>query len=157
MMIARRCLGIDAVMPIRVVTDADDTITSSGGLSLAGIIPLGGVDVQYKRSASELAAPDSPRLLSVRSRVARRSLIRPLLCVSRDTCGVGRASVGVWARAGVARRHTIYPGVTSFYLALSRHGASPGDAPLPVAMITARPTELKVRPRPCAARARPSP
>lgn len=33
----------------KVVTDIDDTVWSSGGLKLFGLIPLGGIDVQYKR------------------------------------------------------------------------------------------------------------
>ena len=38
-------------MLLQVITDIDDTIKSSGGVTLAGI-PLGGVDVSYSRGAT---------------------------------------------------------------------------------------------------------
>lgn len=38
--------GKDAVVPVRVITDIDDTVKSSGGVRLFGIA-LGGIDVSY--------------------------------------------------------------------------------------------------------------
>ncbi|KAG5178171.1 hypothetical protein JKP88DRAFT_330462, partial [Tribonema minus] len=55
---------------LRVVTDIDDTVKSSGNLRLAGVIPLGGIDAQYERGqfypgvfqfGLELAAHGVPR------------------------------------------------------------------------------------------------
>ena len=47
---ARRLAPVTAAAQVRVVTDIDDTIKSSGGVALAGI-PLGGVDTSYRRNS----------------------------------------------------------------------------------------------------------